>query len=76
MQEDEVYDIIHPFVDVSLVGLIFVVLDVGDSGQVLLLGIAYESFQQEVILWLSLSISHSEFIMCAMRSRKLRMKIQ
>ena len=49
MREDEILGGVHLYVDVLLSDVVFVVLDVGDSGCILLLDIAYEAFQSEVV---------------------------
>ena len=75
MREDEVHYSINPCVNFFPVDVVLVALSVGDSGRVLLLGIAYESFQPEVFLSYS-RIYPSDFMMYAMRSRKLRTNLQ
>ena len=55
MREDEIRDGIQPCIDVLLDDVIFVVLAVGDSGHILVVVIACEALQPEVVfVWVFL----------------------
>ena len=49
MKEDEICDGTQPYVDFFLSDVVFVILSVDDSGHIMLVGIACESFRPEVV---------------------------